>query len=115
MTTRTLNRKMTELTQESPKSFITRVRMETAAMLLENRGKTVSQVATECGYNDETAFRRAFNAVMGMSPGMYKEWVKNRSRSGDMSVNGSLFRPDRQIKNRAMALNNGNTASCNQG
>lgn len=87
MTTRTLNRKMTELTQESPKSFITRVRMETAAMLLENRGKTVSQVATECGYNDETAFRRAFNAVMGMSPGMYKEWVKNRSRDmrGEMT------------------------------
>ena len=83
MTTRTLNRKMTELTQESPKNFITRVRIESAAMLLENRGKTISQVASECGYNDETAFRRAFNSVMGMSPGMYKEWVKNRS--GDMA------------------------------
>lgn len=79
MTTRTLNRKMTELTQESPKNFITRVRIETAAVLLENRVKTISQVASECGYNDETAFRRAFNSVMGMSLGMYKEWVKNRT------------------------------------
>lgn len=79
MTTRTLNRKITQLTQESPKNFITRVRIETAAVLLENRSKTIAQVAGECGYNDETAFRRAFNSVMGMSPGMYKEWVKNRS------------------------------------
>ena len=82
MTTRTLNRRMTLLVQESPKSFITRVRIETAAMLLEGTQKTISQVASACGYHDETAFRRAFNGVMGMSPGHYREWVKARAVEG---------------------------------
>ncbi|WP_343464991.1 helix-turn-helix domain-containing protein [Pantoea sp.] len=71
-TTRTLNRKMKTLVNESTKSFITRVRIEKAALLLESKGKTISQVASDCGYNDETAFRRAFTTVMGMSPGNYR-------------------------------------------
>lgn len=76
MTTRTLNRKMIALVQESPKHFITRVRIETATRLLESPGKTISQVANACGYSDETAFRRAFSRMMGMSPGHYRERVK---------------------------------------
>lgn len=68
MTTRTLNRKMKALIRESPKEFITRVRIETASVLLESPGKTISQIANACGYGDDTAFRRAFSAIMGMSP-----------------------------------------------
>lgn len=79
MTTRTLHRKMGELAKESPKNFITRVRMETAAVLLENPAKTLSQVACECGYSDETAFRRAFISVTGMSPGRFRKWSKSRN------------------------------------
>lgn len=79
MTTRTLNRKMAELIHESPKNFITRVRIESATLMLETPGMTIAKVASACGYNDETAFRRAFNAVMGMSPGSYKERVKGRN------------------------------------
>jgi len=81
MTTRTLNRKMKSLLQESPKSFITRVRIETATLLLESPGKTISQIANTCGYGDETAFRRAFTAVMGMSPGSFRERLKTTHSS----------------------------------
>ena len=73
MTTRTLNRKMKTLIQESPKDFITRVRIETASVLLESPGKTISQIANICGYSDETAFRRAFSTMMGMSPGSFRK------------------------------------------
>ncbi|WP_316504124.1 GlxA family transcriptional regulator [Klebsiella michiganensis] len=73
MTTRTLNRKMKTLIQESPKDFITRVRIETASVLLESPGKTISQIANACGYGDETAFRRAFSTMMGMSPGSFRK------------------------------------------
>lgn len=85
MTTRTLNRKMKALVQESPKGFITRVRIETASVLLESPGKTISQIANACGYGDETAFRRAFSTVMGMSPGSFRERLKTTSpsNSGD--------------------------------
>ncbi|EGQ5294081.1 TPA: helix-turn-helix domain-containing protein [Enterobacter cloacae] len=84
MTTRTLNRKMKTLIQESPKDFITRVRIETASVLLESPGKTISQIANICGYSDETAFRRAFSAMMGMSPGSFRKRLltTNPSNSG---------------------------------
>jgi len=79
MTSRTLHRKMQDLVQESPKSFITRVRIETAVSLLETPGKTIGQIATACGYSDETVFRRAFSAVTGMSPAQYKAWLLSRN------------------------------------
>ncbi|WJV41345.1 helix-turn-helix domain-containing protein [Raoultella terrigena] len=79
LTPRTLNRRMIALIQESPKNFITRVRIETASLLLESPDQTVSQVASACGYGDETAFRRAFSRIMGMSPGNYRERVKTNS------------------------------------
>lgn len=78
MTPRTLHRKMRDLLQESPKSFITRVRIESAITLLEVPGNSASQVAFACGYQDETVFRRAFSAVTGMSPARYKAWSRNR-------------------------------------
>ncbi|ELY4112077.1 helix-turn-helix domain-containing protein [Cronobacter turicensis] len=78
MSTRTLHRKMEGLLRESPKTFITRVRIETALVLLEKPDKNLSQIAHEIGYSDETAFRRAFNSIMGMSPGRYREWIRHR-------------------------------------
>nr|VUD32074.1 L-rhamnose operon transcriptional activator RhaR [Raoultella sp. NCTC 9187] len=54
-------------------------RIETASLLLESPDQTVSQVASACGYGDETAFRRAFSRIMGMSPGNYRERVKTNS------------------------------------
>ncbi|MDE7592231.1 helix-turn-helix domain-containing protein [Enterobacter bugandensis] len=79
MTTRTLNRKMKTLIQESPKDFITRVRIEKASVLLESPGKTISQIANACGYGDETAFRRAFSTMMGMSPGSFRKRLLTKS------------------------------------
>ena len=70
-TTRTLNRQMKALLQKSTKRFITRVRIETATLLLESPGKTISHIANACGYGDETTFRRAFTTVTGMSHGSF--------------------------------------------
>lgn len=85
MTTRTLNRKMKALIQESPKEFITRVRIETASVLLESPGKTISQIANACGYGDDTAFRRAFSAIMGMSPGRFRERLTPKGTANSSS------------------------------
>lgn len=78
-TTRTLNRQMKALLQESPKRFITRVRIETATLLLESPGKTISQIANACGYGDETTFRRAFTTVTGMSLAASERGLKQRT------------------------------------
>ena len=65
----TLHRRLEQLTNESPKGFMTRVRIEMACVLLETPGASVKQVAQQCGYCDETAFRRAFIQLAGMTPG----------------------------------------------
>lgn len=78
VTTRTLHRKMVEEVNESPKSFLTRIRIEMAMRLLEQPAKAISHVARECGYADDTVFRRAFISVAGMSPGQYRKWIAER-------------------------------------
>ena len=78
MTTRTLHRKMAEEMNESPKNFLTRMRIEKAMRLLEQPGYVIAQIAGACGYADDTAFRRAFTGVTGMSPGQYRRWIAGR-------------------------------------
>jgi len=78
MTTRTLHRKMAEEMNESPKNFLTRMRIEKAMRLLEQPGYVIAQIAGACGYADDTAFRRAFTGVTGMSPGQYRKWIAGR-------------------------------------
>jgi transcriptional regulator GlxA family with amidase domain len=78
---RTLHRRLKDLANESPKAFITRVRIETACMLLETPGASIKQVAIQCGYNDDASFRRAFIQLIGMSPVDYKRWSSSRNAS----------------------------------
>jgi len=78
---RTLHRRLKDLVNESPKAFITRVRIETACMLLDTPGASIKQVATQSGYNDDTSFRRAFTQLVGMSPVDYKRWSNSRNAS----------------------------------
>lgn len=71
---RTLHRRLKEATGETPKSFIDRVRFEATRMLLETTQSSVKQLASACGYTDETSFRRAFRRYAGMTPGAYRTW-----------------------------------------
>jgi transcriptional regulator GlxA family with amidase domain len=78
---RTLHRRLKEASGETPKSFIDRVRFETARMLLETTAQSVKQLAASSGYADETSFRRAFNRYAGMTPGAYRSWARARAAS----------------------------------
>ena len=78
---RTLHRKMKSLTGESPKTFITRVRIEGACIQLENPAVSIRKVAADCGYSDETSFRKAFSQMMEMTPLRYRQWIAARASS----------------------------------
>ena len=58
MTSRTLHRKMRDRVQESPKSFIIRVRIETAVAFPDTPGKTIGQIATACSYRADLCIHR---------------------------------------------------------
>ncbi|MDZ7280019.1 helix-turn-helix domain-containing protein [Pantoea eucrina] len=81
-TERTLQRKLRLLSQETPKEFITRVRIELACTILLTTQVSIKQVAAECGYSEDTAFRKAFNQVMEMSPAQYRQWMVTRANTG---------------------------------
>jgi transcriptional regulator GlxA family with amidase domain len=75
---RTLHRRLKLASGESPKTFIDRVRFETAKTALEDSTRSVKQVAAAAGYTDETSFRRAFRRLSGMTPGAYRTWARAR-------------------------------------
>lgn len=75
---RTLHRRLSGATGESPKQFIDRVRFEMARAALEGGPATVKQVAAAAGFDDEASFRRSFKRFSGMTPGAYRAWAKSR-------------------------------------
>lgn len=54
------------------RDYLTRVRMEKAADLIRTTDRTVSEIASLVGYEDDTFFYRAFRRSLGMTPMEYK-------------------------------------------
>ncbi|WP_457796900.1 helix-turn-helix domain-containing protein [Methylocystis sp. S23] len=77
---RTLHRKLKQACGESPKTFIDRIRVETARTLLETSAKPVKELAASAGFIDEASFRRAFRRYAGMAPSAYRVWAKAKSQ-----------------------------------
>ena len=70
---RTLHRRIKSLTGEAPKAFITRLRIESACILLQSSNCPVSNIAKTFGYEDEASFRRLFHQQIGMTPSVYRQ------------------------------------------
>ncbi len=66
-----LERAMRRAMGVSPKQLVLRFRLEEAMRRLRDTDATIAQVASECGYYDQSAFTRQFRRVVGMSPGAY--------------------------------------------
>lgn len=70
---------------ETPVQFLTRLRLERAALLLAgNRERSVTEVALDVGYSDMAAFARAFRKAFGVSPTDYR---RRRSNLGTAHSN----------------------------
>lgn len=68
--------------------WIARSKVERAAGMLGDermKGRTITDIAFACGFRDLTTFERAFSAVKGMTPSL---WRRDASRAG------RLDRPD---------------------
>jgi transcriptional regulator GlxA family with amidase domain len=70
--TRTLLRRFRKATGDTPRDYATRLRIETAKRLLETTARTVEELSESTGYADPGAFRRAFKARTGLTPGEYR-------------------------------------------
>jgi len=62
----------------SAKQLLLRMRLEEAILRLRTTQSPVAEIASECGYYDQSAFTRQFRRVVGMSPGAYRSALRLR-------------------------------------
>ncbi len=65
-----------ELVGETPMQYVTRWRMHQAVTWLGEGDRTVAQVALQLGYQSEAAFSRAFQRVIGSTPGAVRRGAR---------------------------------------
>jgi AraC-like DNA-binding protein len=64
-------------------SYVTDLRMQKAAALLEEESIQVKDLAGQVGYNNVQSFIRFFKRTFGLTPAQYRKTRKVYSRSGD--------------------------------
>ena len=53
--------------------YLTKIRMEQAAKLLETEKVPITELARKCGYTDAFYFSKVFKSLMGVPPSQYPE------------------------------------------
>lgn len=72
MSRSTLTRKLKAITGKTPLDFIRHLKMEKACQLLNDRNKTISEVALMLGYYDRKYFTICFKEEFGITPSEYR-------------------------------------------
>lgn len=72
MTVTRLERTARRVLGLTPKQLIMRFRLEEALRLITTSDVALADVATQCGYYDQSAFGRHFRKVVGSSPAAYR-------------------------------------------
>lgn len=80
------HRIFTFITRETPNNFVSRIRLERAASLLQDSTKdTISEIAFRCGFINVSSFSRAFKSFFGVSAKEFRRldkaiYIKNGIR-----------------------------------
>ncbi|RAR42377.1 helix-turn-helix domain-containing protein [Paenibacillus sp. MDMC362] len=69
---RHLNRIFQSYYQTTPISYLQRLRLERARMLLRQSGLPITKISYECGFNDSNYFTRKFSKTYGVSPKAFR-------------------------------------------
>ena len=72
-----LHRKMKELTNQTPHSFIRNIRLQQAAKLLKDGKQSITEVMYICGFSNSASFSTMFKNLYGCSP---REYMQNATK-----------------------------------
>lgn len=82
------------LTGDTTKDFLTRLRLEKAALKLKHSQDSIGQIALDCGYQNHETFTRAFKEYSGLAPVDYRSSItaltinkQNKYKTGDIGLN----------------------------
>jgi transcriptional regulator GlxA family with amidase domain len=90
VSTRHLERLFKECTGQSPQTYARGVRLRLAAWMLTHTKKTISTIATDCGFSDASHLGREFRAAFQVPP---SEW-RNRAQLPDALLPAVSSTPD---------------------
>jgi len=68
------------LVGETPKNYVARLRLESAAFRLLIHDETVLDIALDCGFRNHETFTRAFRRRFGIPPRSYRAWVRTQAQ-----------------------------------
>lgn len=74
---RQLQRRFNDAFGMSPQEFLLKTRITAAARLLEESSMRAGEIATSCGFVDQSAFASHFKKWTGMTPTTYREAKRN--------------------------------------
>jgi AraC-like DNA-binding protein len=66
------------LTGQPPMRYVTKTRLTRAAGLLATTRRSLASIATECGYESDASFSKAFKREFVVTPGQYREKASRR-------------------------------------
>lgn len=72
MSTSVFRRAFVKIMDTTPGAYISTIRINRARKLLTETGKTISDIAEECGFYDQSHFTKVFFRLRHMSPGEYR-------------------------------------------
>jgi len=72
-------RRMKRIFHITAGQLIQKVRLEAALARLRDTDASIAEIATGCGYSDQSAFTRRFHCTVGMSPSEYRRWAERQS------------------------------------
>jgi AraC-like DNA-binding protein len=73
MSPRNFHRVFTDATGKTPAAYLIGLRIAEAAHQLKSTGKTITEIAFECGFSDSNYFSRAFRKLTGSNPSAYRK------------------------------------------
>ncbi|MGJ8723489.1 MAG: helix-turn-helix domain-containing protein [Roseibacillus sp.] len=79
MSQRTLEREFQRKTGMSPASYRLKCRVARGRDLLRYSSKSLAEIASECGFHDQSHFSRVFSSEEGLTPGRWRLEAKAKS------------------------------------
>lgn len=87
-----LDRRMKKVYRLTTKKFIMKCRLEKGSRLLSESQMSLSQVATECGFSDQSAFTRQFRTAFHVTPAAYRQKTRKNPEEQNQ-IPSSFYRP----------------------